>query len=59
MKNIKGLIKFIVKNEDGGETVEYPSVLAAVVIIGIPTLIAIGAAVSALYSRISKAIDTI
>lgn len=52
-------IKWLLKNEKGGESVEYPSTVAAVLVVGIPTLIAIGVAVGVLLTRINTQIGTI
>lgn len=59
MKNIKALVNWLVKDESGGETVEYPAIIAGIVLIGIPTILLIGTAIGALYDRINAAIGTI
>lgn len=58
-KSVKELCEWVIKNEDGGETVEYPVVLAAVAIIGIPTLILLGIAVGNLVTRVNDSVGTI
>lgn len=56
---LKDLGKWIIENEDGIEVPEYIANMGGILIIAIPVILAVAAAVSALWTKTKGKLDTI